>query len=241
MSDVVASGAVFIPAIMPTGVRFSDINETVGQQIASVLNQFTSQGVEVWLRFAHEVNYYVMPDTNSAGNGPEYAGGSEQASSVLNFLVGALTCIPAQAEFTQAWQTVHDAVATNPRILMFWSPNADTVDNLTGWWPGADYVDIVGMDNYPDPGATFASAYGAFYDEFANQYSKHFCIGETGVKNGGSIANKEAWVTELAKTNVSAYPCYKSTIWFEFDKAVDFRIIQGQSQSTITETLSNFA
>lgn len=85
MSDVVASGAVFVPAIMPTGVKFSDINESVGQQIASVLDQFTSQGVEVWLRFAHEVNYYVLPNTNGAGNAPEYPGGSEQAPICLGF------------------------------------------------------------------------------------------------------------------------------------------------------------
>lgn len=80
MSDVVASGAVFVPAIMPTGVRFRDIDQTVGAQIASVLGRFTSQGVEVWLRFAHEVNYYVLPDTDGAGNGSEYPGGSKQAS-----------------------------------------------------------------------------------------------------------------------------------------------------------------
>ena len=124
---------------------------------------------------------------------------------------------------------------------MFWSPSLDTVDVLNGWWPGAEYVDIVGMDYYSDPGATFASAYGAFYDGFANQYSKHFCIGETGVNNGGSVEDKKAWVTQLANTNVSAYPCYKSTTWFEFDRGVDFRIIQGQDPATVTETLSNFA
>ncbi len=87
---------------------------------------------------------------------------------------------------------------------MFWSPNVDTVDVLNGWWPGANYVDIVGMDCYPNPGATFASAYGAFYTGFANRYRKHFCIGETGVNDGGSVADKEAWVTQLANTNVSA-------------------------------------
>ena len=85
MSDVVASGAVFVPAIMPTGLKFSDINESVGQQIASILNQFTSQAVEVWLRFAHEVNYYVLPDTNGAGNASEYPGGSKQAPSGHEF------------------------------------------------------------------------------------------------------------------------------------------------------------
>lgn len=68
--DVVQSGAVFVPSIMPTNVRFSDITREVADQIAGVLERFTSQGVEVWLRFAHEMNWY-------AGQGQVYAGGSE--------------------------------------------------------------------------------------------------------------------------------------------------------------------
>ena len=60
------SGAVFIPAIMPTKVKFSDITPTVADQIAGVLERFTSRGVEVWLRFAHEMNWY-------AGKGQVYA------------------------------------------------------------------------------------------------------------------------------------------------------------------------
>lgn len=222
MDDVVASGAVFVPAVMPTGVTFSEIDSTVAQQITSVLEQFTSQGVEVWLRFAHEMNYYVTAGSGSDG-GAEYPGGT-------------------QAEFITAWQTVHAAVANNSQILMFWCPNDDTTSDVEGWWPGADYVDIVGMDIYPDPGATFADTYGSFYDGFASTYNKHFCIGETGAANGGTVANKEEWVTQLANTNLSAYPCFQSATWFEFDKGGDdFRIIQGQSAATIEETLSNFA
>ena len=149
-------------------------------------------------------------------------------------------------EFVAAWRRVHDAVATNPKILMFWCPNqpkeGDSIDGIRGWFPGPDYVDIVGIDVYPaEPGATFASAYGDFYDKFARAYNKHFCIGETGVRQGGSVAGKEEWVRQLANADVSAYPCYKSATWFEFDKGVDFRIVEGQSTATIKETLSNFA
>ena len=68
--DVVQSGAVFIPSIMPTHVSFSDITPTIAGQINDVLERFTSQGVEVWLRFAHEMNWY-------ARKGQVYAGGSE--------------------------------------------------------------------------------------------------------------------------------------------------------------------
>ncbi|KAL9036492.1 MAG: hypothetical protein Q9214_006108 [Letrouitia sp. 1 TL-2023] len=226
MSDVVASGAVFVPAIMPTGIKFSQITPAVAQQIATVLNKFTSQGVEVWLRFAHEVNYYTTKNSGGANGGPLYPGGNPTA----------------HAEFKTAWQIMHAAVASNPKILMFWSPNQNTTSEpIDGWWPGANYVDIVGIDVYPDPGATFASAYGEFYDAYARRYNKHFCIGETGANHGGSVAAKEAWVKQLANTDVSAYPCYKSATWFEYHKGVDFRIVQGQSADTIRQTLSNFA
>lgn len=162
--------------------------------------------------------------------------------ATVPLLRDALTSTIAQTDFIAAWQRVHDAVASNPKILMFWSPNSDSVSDLNGWFPGPDYVDIVGMDVYPGPGATFASTYGDFYNTFAQGNNKHFCIGETGAARGGSVANKETWVTQLANTELTSYPCFKSATWFEFDKrGVDFRIVEGQSASTIGETLSNFA
>lgn len=66
---------------MPTGLYFSEISTGIANDIANVLNQFTSQGVEVWLRFAHEVNYYVTSES-----GPTYPGGSKQGPSNLFLL-----------------------------------------------------------------------------------------------------------------------------------------------------------
>jgi hypothetical protein len=59
LSDVVSSGAVFQPAIMPI-IPFTQVTSSVASQVASVLEQFTSKGVEVWLRFGHEMNWYVV-------------------------------------------------------------------------------------------------------------------------------------------------------------------------------------
>ena len=56
LEDVVESGAVFVPTVMPNNVPFPDITSEVAGQIFSVLQQFASQGVEVWLRFAHEMS-----------------------------------------------------------------------------------------------------------------------------------------------------------------------------------------
>lgn len=66
LNDVVSSGAVFQPAIMPT-IPFSEVTSSVASQVASVLEQFTSKGVEVWLRFGHEMNYYVVSNAHGQG------------------------------------------------------------------------------------------------------------------------------------------------------------------------------
>ena len=100
------------------------------------------------------------------------------------------------------------------------------------------------MDIYPNPSKnpTFASIYGKFYDAFAVRYNKHFAIGETGAGTG-AVAAKETWVKRLTNSSVSGlYPCYKSATWFEYYKGGDdFRMITGQSGTTVRETLSNFA
>ena len=59
MSDVISSGAVFQPAIMPTGLSFSEVTSDIANDIAKVVRQYTDRGIEVWLRFAHEMNYYA--------------------------------------------------------------------------------------------------------------------------------------------------------------------------------------
>lgn len=161
--------------------------------------------------------------------------------------MGLIQCIIATDEFVTAWQKVHAAVANNSQILMFWCPNYDTVENMHPCWPGAEFVDIVGMDDYPPAETAFASVYGAFCDGFAARYNKHFCIGETGSFNGGTVEAKEAWVSQLSNVDLNRFPCYKSITWFEYLKANDdgsseynYRIIQGQLPAPVEQTLSNF-
>ena len=55
------------------------------------------------------------------------------------------------------------------KVRMFWSPNGAVPPNTiasigSDWRPGADYVDIVGMNNYPESEQTFSDAFGEFYD-----------------------------------------------------------------------------
>lgn len=70
----------------------------------------------------------------------------------------------AAEEFIYAWRNVSDALQNIDRCLMFWSPNnAKTIDQISEWWPGSDYVQIVGVDLYVSTTtATFANQFGSF-------------------------------------------------------------------------------
>ncbi|KAL9086539.1 MAG: hypothetical protein Q9159_004129 [Coniocarpon cinnabarinum] len=211
--DLVASGAVFIPAVMPTKVKFNQINDDLAQQIAKSMQTFTDQGVEVWLRFAHEMNYYVTDGT--------YAGGSPE-------------------EFIEAWKNVHTAVQSNSKVKMFWSPNEASSSDLQAWFPGADVVDIVGMDDYPKAAAaTFADTFGDFYNAFAKKYSIPFVIGETGT-GSGDVTAKEHWLKELTNADYTDFPLYKMGNWFEYNKEFDFHVVLDVDQDTLGQTKSNF-
>ncbi|KAA8572552.1 hypothetical protein EYC84_003157 [Monilinia fructicola] len=201
LDEVVASGAVFQPAVMPT-IPLSEVTSSVASQVASVLEQFTGRGVEVWLRFGHEMNYYVADGT--------YHG--------------------TATEFITAWKNVHAAVSTNPKIKMFWSPNDDTPNTpIAPYWPGPSYVDIVGVDCYPTSSPLSPSAFSSCYKDFYNTYSDAnipFAIGETGY--AGSSGNA-AWLSQLVNQDMCEYPNYIAASWFEYNKEENYLIVEGSS------------
>lgn len=126
-------------------------------------------------------------------------------------------------------------------IHMFWSPNWAALPELTQWWPGADTVDIVGMDVYAYPGSTFTGVFDEFYGEFSRQYGKPMALGETSVK-AGTARDRTNWVYALAHTDLTMYPCFKSVTWFEYlVGGEEFRIVLGQSPETVAETIKHFA
>ena len=129
---------------MPTLDPLSSFNANMGSQIAGVLGQFTDLGLEVWLRFGHEMNYCFQE-----GASPRHWGSAQ--------------------DFINAWVTMYDAVSTNPAIKMWWSPNQDGNDDYDQYGPGPQYVDIVGFDCYPNQSSSllsdqFDSCYQSFYE-----------------------------------------------------------------------------
>ena len=117
---------------------------------------------------------------------------------------------------------------------MFWSPNIGP-SNYAQYFPGASYVDIVGVDCYPSSplsSTAFSDCYSSFYQTYSAAYGLPFAIGETGY--GGSGGNDE-WLAQLVGQDMCNYPNYIAASWFEYDKESDFRIVMG-SASTLAET-----
>lgn len=210
MNDVVSSGTVFQPAVMPT-LPLGSFTSSTAADVANVLKQFTDQGVEVWLRFGHEMNWYLYSGT--------YQG--------------------TAAQFINAWQLMHAAVASNPLIKMWWSPNVNGngVQSIAQYWPGASYVDLVGIDCYPSgaiSSSSFNNCYQSFYNNYAAAYNKPFAIGETGYCGS---SGQDSWLSAIMNPP-AGYPNYIAASWFEYDKGgCDFRVIENGNLATTKQIL----
>lgn len=192
-------GAIFIASVMPE-IPFSQVDTNVASQVAAVMKKFTDQGVEVYLRFGHEMNWYASAE------GGVYHG--------------------TAAEFVAAWKVVAAAVADNDKVSMFWSPNNVGGDDsqLTQWWPGPETVDVVGIDIYPKSHQSFSDAYKGFHDTLAKPYHKPFVIGETGYSSS-SDSDKTYWLEQLSSSEaLSSCPNYAGFSWFEYNKEENFYV-----------------
>lgn len=213
--DIVSSGAIFQPAVMPTGgfSCFTSDSSSNAYAIAKVMKEFTDEGVEVWLRFGHEMNWYLTDGT--------YQGDA--------------------SGFISAWKAVAAACKeVAPDVKMFWTPNIENDAAYAKYWPGADSVDVVGIDYYPSSTGTFVSRMQNFHDTYATGGIK-FAIGETGWGKSADISTRLSYVDELTSdATKSALPQYVGAAWFNFYKGYDFRIVTGDD-STTQQTVSFFS
>jgi glycosyl hydrolase family 26 len=117
-------------------------------------------GHPVILTFAHEFNV--------SGQYPWAVGGG---------------CNTSPAQWVKAWQSVVTNVnsTAGQNSYWMWAPNADTggtTQSPAPWWPGTDYVDMVGVDGYPD--TEWGSQFGTFSGEFGPVFSEIRGVGWTG-------------------------------------------------------------
>ncbi|MGR6318319.1 glycosyl hydrolase [Micromonospora soli] len=166
-----------------------------------------SLGYPVAIRLAHEMNgdWYPWSEASNANRPGEYV---------------------------NAWRHVHDlfraAGATN--VTWVWSPNVrwdDSTPKLSGFYPGDDYVDWVGLSGYYGIGAntdyrSFEAIFGPTIAEIRAFSRKPMVITETGASD--ATGRKAEWIKEAFRA-LPRYPEIIGLIWFEVDKELDWRIV----------------
>src|SRR5262245_20941596 len=86
------------------------------------------------------------------------------------------------AQFVAAWRRIHNIFANQHVGNVTWSWDPSHVGAYPQpWWPGASYVDRIGIDGYLRPGDTFADIFAERLAQIRSFASKPIFIAETGV------------------------------------------------------------
>lgn len=151
-----------------------------------------NSGHPVIVTFAHEPNV--------SGQYPWAVGGCE--SNVT--------------QWVNAWKSVVNDIRSTAggNAFFMWAPNADTggsTQNPAPWWPGTSYVDMVGVDGYPQSGSgwglcNFSQTFGQSFTDIRNLgWNSGIFIAETNLSpldtsascNGQSYEHIPQFMTDM--------------------------------------------
>jgi Glycosyl hydrolase family 26 len=121
------------------------------------------------------------------------------------------------AVYVAAWRHIHDVItrAAGRRIIWVWDVNSPFPGScpVGDRWPGASYVDWVGLDGYPQPGEdTFATVLAPAIVAVRTVTNKPVLIAETGVSR---VPGAAAFVRSLF-AGAEDTPGVIGVTWFEY-------------------------
>lgn len=169
--------------------------------------QLRDWGSPVHLRFGHEFNGHWYPWNASSGIAP--------------------------ATYVEVWRRLHDLFAREgaDRVRWVWCAAAgpDLREPLEQWYPGDEYVDVVGVDGYNWGSSQDWSAWvepAALFDYSLDEIrtlaaAKPVLITEVACAEAGG--SKQTWVGTLVDY-LGRQPDVTGLIWFDHDKETDWRI-----------------
>ncbi|GAA5856599.1 hypothetical protein JCM8547_005883 [Rhodosporidiobolus lusitaniae] len=170
------SDGVFQATVMPVtwkGFTWEDNSQAIN--VANYLQKWVDVGKEVWLRFAHEVNYYQKDGT--------YQG------DVNDFKLGWAVMAKARNDLA-------------PNVKMWFTPNFGDLYEYDKFYPDdPNTVDLIGIDWYPHQLDNFDFANGPadmkkFHDKYTNDRVK-FAIGEIGLGIAAPMKSRYEWVKNV--------------------------------------------
>jgi mannan endo-1,4-beta-mannosidase len=167
--------------------------------------QIRDWGSRAYLRFAHEFNGDLYPWTP--------------------------TCGTSASVYVQAWQRLHDifAVEHAQNVKWVWAPTVVGSGAVMDWYPGDDYVDVLGVDGYNwgaslpwcqwvDPEDLFATMLEQLRIVCPD---KPILVTEVGCAEAGG--RKAGWIARMVDF-LSQQRDVIGFVWFEHDTQTDWRI-----------------
>lgn len=126
-------------------------------------------------------------------------------------LLASHPALGGPADYVAAWRHIwtvfHEAGATN--VSFVWCPALSGRDPAP-YYPGADYVDWIGVDGYDHTGAgTFASVFGAYVGTWSQQ-GKPIMVAET-----GSPADNQVAYLQSVEEDLPSMPSVRAVVYFD--------------------------
>ena len=137
-------------------------------------------------------------------------------------------------QYVKAWQHVHDIFTAQKvtNVTWVWSPNVEYTGStsLAELYPGAAYVDWVGIDGYNwstvsgHQWQSFSSVFSQTYNDLlAMSLGKPLMVAETA--SAEISGNKAAWITDAYTTQLATnFPQIKAVMWFDENKETNWTI-----------------
>lgn len=189
------------------------------QHIIDFLSPLAGLG-EIWLRTLHEMNGHWYPWCPPVRGNP-YADSTWSIANVIAVYnrIGMLARVHA------------------PNLKLMWCPNAEGPEPESGaydgdphineYWPGSQYVDIIGIDGYNMDTATVP--YRSFAETFDKAYAdaillgdQPLCIPETATRT--NTTDGSLWVRNMFATLRAKYTRVKSVLWFDHTETSGYNI-----------------
>lgn len=118
------------------------------------------------------------------------------------------------SEYVAAYRHVHQVFAQQgvTNVIWVWSYSS-TGSDPSGYYPGSDVVDWIGIDMYDGQGSPIATLLSGAYP-FAAQYGKPIMISETGAPG----TDQAAYFQSMTQATLTPYPLIEALIYYDGQK-----------------------
>jgi hypothetical protein len=159
-----------------------------------------------------------------------------QSANQSSGCVGSAGASGYVAAWQHIWTIFHQLGVKN--VSFVWCPGVEArTADLSGFYPGDQYVDWIGVDGYDRAHlgeAGFASVFGRFYAQWVT-HRKPIMVAET----GATSVDQASYLTGMARDLPIQFPEMKAVVYFDAVGPHGDWVLQGTGLSTFRQLASS--